>query len=219
MKLVGLIRGFAAAGAASLVLAGCHTDMWVQPRTKTYDRSTFYADGRSARVPVAGTVAQGQLKADDAFTTGFVAGKLVTELPVPLTKALLERGRERFTIFCSPCHGQLGDGNGMIAQRGFNLRKKPASYHTDRLRKMPIGHFFDVISSGYGVMYSYAARVKPEDRWAIAAYIRALQASQDSSVKVVPASAGAGMPMPTRAPAGPMPAPAGARTQMGGEVR
>lgn len=172
-----------------LVLAGCHTDMWVQPRTKALDKSTFYADGQSARKPVAGTVAQGHLNADDAFSTGFVNGKLVTELPVPLTKALLGRGKERFTIYCTPCHGQLGDGNGMIAQRGFNLRKKPASYHTERLRNMPIGHFFDVITNGYGVMYSYAARVKLEDRWAIAAYIRVLQASQNMTAAGTPAEA------------------------------
>lgn len=192
MRRASALRNAAAAGGALLVLAGCHTDMWVQPRTKALDKSTFYADGRSARDPVAGTVAQGHLKVDDAASTGFVNGKLVTELPVPLTKALIERGKERFTIYCSPCHGQLGDGNGMIAQRGFNLRKKPASYHTERLRNMPIGHFFDVITNGYGVMFSYAARVKPEDRWAIAAYIRVLQASQNAKADESPAQAEAG---------------------------
>lgn len=174
-------------GLAVLVaVGGCHTDMWVQPKIKPLEASTFYSDGMSARTPVAGTVARGHLDEGEALHTGYTGGKLVTTLPVALSKELLERGKERFTIFCTPCHGQLGDGNGMIAQRGFNLRKKPASYHTDRLRKMPIGHFFDVMTNGYGVMYSYAARVNVQDRWAIAAYIRALQASQDVDPAEIP---------------------------------
>lgn len=176
-----------------VVVGGCHTDMWVQPKIKPLEASTFYSDRQSARMPVAGTVARGRLNEDDAMYTGYLKGKLVTTLPaqVILDKALLERGMERFTIYCTPCHGQLGDGKGMIAERGFNLRKKPASYHTDRLRRMPIGHFFDVITNGHGVMYSYAARVKVEDRWAISAYIRALQASQDADPAEAPADAGA----------------------------
>lgn len=179
--------------AVLVVLGGCHTDMWVQPKVKPLEASTFYSDRQSARKPVAGTVARGRLNEDDAMYTGYVGGKLVTTLPsqVKLDKDLLERGQERFTIYCTPCHGQLGDGKGMIAERGFNLRKKPASYHTERLRKMPIGHFFDVITNGHGVMYSYAARVQVADRWAIAAYIRALQASQDTDPAEAPADAGA----------------------------
>lgn len=188
--VVRRLRG--AVGLAVLAgLGGCHTDMWVQPKVKPLEASTFYSDKLSARKPVAGTVARGHLNEGAALYTGFVDGKLVTTLPVALSRELLDRGKERFTIFCSPCHGQLGDGKGMIAERGFNLRKKPASYHTDRLRKMPIGHFFDVITNGYGVMYSYAARVDVQDRWAIAAYIRALQASQDVDPAEIPADAGA----------------------------
>lgn len=166
--------------AAALLLTGCHTDMWIQPKVKAQEASTFFPDKMSSRLPVPGTVAVGQLNEDDALHTGRVNGKLVTQLPIPLDKELLERGHERFTVFCSPCHGQLGDGNGMIAQRGFNLRKKPASYHTERLHNMPIGHFFDVMTHGSGTMFSYASRVPVEDRWAIAAYIRALQASQNA---------------------------------------
>jgi mono/diheme cytochrome c family protein len=137
---------------------------------------------------------------DKAYYTGRQDGKYVTEIPtkaaladykkdglrVRTFKEFLMRGQERFTIYCTPCHGQLGDGNGMIAQRGFAIRRQPASYHTDRLRKMPIGHFFDVMTNGYGVMFSYAARVETDDRWAIAAYIRVLQKSADVPISQLP---------------------------------
>jgi mono/diheme cytochrome c family protein len=105
----------------------------------------------------------------------------VDNLPMPVTLELLKRGQERFNIYCSPCHGRLGDGKGMISQRGFNVRRPVASYHSDRLRKMPVGYFYDVITNGYGAMYSYASRVEPEDRWAIVSYIRVLQLSQHAS--------------------------------------
>lgn len=173
-------------GLMGIAFTGCHTDMWVQPKTGPLDESTFYGDGKSARPLPAGTVARGHLRNDDVFFSGFEADpnsptghKLTNTLPVPLTKSLLLRGQERFQIYCTPCHGQLGDGNGMIANRGFKLKRPVASYHTDRLRNMPVGHFYQVITNGYGAMYSYASRVEPQDRWAIAAYIRALQLSQN----------------------------------------
>lgn len=175
-------------GAMALAFAavGCHTDMWVQPKEMPQDESTFFADKLSSRPLVPGTVARGHLEADTPFFTGRDAnGQYVTALPMQLNqdqmKQLLLRGQERFNIYCTPCHGRLGDGNGMIAKRGLQLRRPPASYHTDRLRKMPIGHFYDVMTNGYGVMFSYASRVEPQDRWAIAAYIRALQLSEDAN--------------------------------------
>jgi mono/diheme cytochrome c family protein len=166
---------------------GCHTDMWVQPKTAPLEDSSFYPDKSSARPLVAGTVARGHLEEDTAFYTGRDdSGKLVTSIPIKsLTpdqmKAFILRGQERFNIYCTPCHGQLGDGQGMISKRGLALRRPPANYHTDRLIKMPIGHFYDVMTHGYGVMFSYASRVEPQDRWAIAAYIRVLQHSEHAN--------------------------------------
>jgi len=168
------------ASGTLLLLAGCHTDMWVQPKIRPQHESSFFADGSSARPLVEGTVARDHLREDEAFFTGRQNGKLVTEIPIKVTKDFLLRGQERFKIYCTPCHGQLGDGQGMIARRGFTLRRPIASYHNDRLRKMPIGHFFEVMTNGFGAMYSYASRVEPQDRWAIAAYIRALQLSQNA---------------------------------------
>lgn len=171
--------------AIGVFAAGCHTDMWQQPKLAPLDESTFYNDGQSARPLVAGTVARGHLRIDDAFYTGRVNGKYVDTFPVKVTRELILRGQDRFNIYCTPCHGRLGDGNGMIAKRGFSLRRPPASYHTDRLRNMPVGHFFDVMTNGYGAMFSYASRVEPADRWAIAAYIRTLQLSQHASASDV----------------------------------
>jgi mono/diheme cytochrome c family protein len=122
-------------------------------------------------------VARGELREDARFYTGRLPdGALTAELPVPLTRELLARGHQRFDIFCSPCHGRLGEGTGMVVRRGF---KQPSTYHVDRLRQAPIGYFFDVMSNGFGVMSSYASQIPPEDRWAIAAYVRALQLSQN----------------------------------------
>ena len=186
LRLIGPIL----AGLGSLFLAGCHTDMWVQPKVRPYQQDDFFADTRSARDPVPGTIARGHLRLDKAFYTGFDdSGKLVTKLPATLElngekldtqrdlMKVLKWGRERFTAFCSECHGARGDGNGMINQRGLVLRRSPANYHTDRLRAMPLGHFYDAQTNGYGIMMSSAARVTPDERWAIAAYIRALQLS------------------------------------------
>jgi mono/diheme cytochrome c family protein len=179
----------------SLLAAGCHTDLWVQPhlRAQTYSDFGGFSDHATSRPDVPGAVARGQADDDTGYYKGRVGKTLLTDIPVAQAskdlnadgvrianyRAFIERGHERFTIYCTPCHGQLGDGNGMIAQRGFAIRRQPATYHTDRLRKMPVGHFFDVITNGYGTMFSYAARVEVPDRWAIAAYIRALQLSQN----------------------------------------
>ena len=155
-----------------------------QPKFIPQRGTDFYADGRSARPQVANTVARGQLHADEYFYTGLIDGKEGNAMPFPVTTQLLARGQERFNIYCSPCHSQLGDGNGMIVQRGF---KRPPSYHIDRLRQAPIGHFFNVMTKGYGAMSDYAAQVPVNDRWAIAAYIRVLQLSQHATPADVPA--------------------------------
>ena len=163
--------------AALLLLPGCELRqaMYNQPKYKPLEASTFFADGRSARMPVAGTIAQGQLRLDRHFFEGKADTGLATTLPMPLTKELLERGHQRFDIYCSPCHDRTGRGNGMIVQRGM---KRPPSYHIDRLRTAPVGYFYDVMTNGFGVMYSYASRITPQDRWAIAAYVKTLQYSQ-----------------------------------------
>jgi mono/diheme cytochrome c family protein len=159
--------------------------MHVQPKYKPLAPTSFFDDGRSERPVVPGTVARGHLQIDELLYTGKVNGALAETFPFPITRWDLARGQERYNIFCSPCHGQLGDGQGMIVQRGF---PPPPSYHEDRLRQAPVGHFFDVITNGYGRMYSYASRVSPEDRWRIIAYIRALQLSQHATVNDVPES-------------------------------
>ncbi len=172
-----------AASLSLLVLGGCHTDMWAQPKLEPQRHSEFFADGMANRPLVPGTIARDHLRLDDGFFTGAENGQWLKDIPVPVTQALVERGQERFDIYCSPCHGRLGDGNGMIANRGFELRRPVGNYHTERLQKMPAGHFYDVITNGYGTMYSYASRVEPQDRWAIVAYIRALQLSQNASAE------------------------------------
>lgn len=172
--------------AALVILAGCHRDMQDQPRYDTYEASTFFGDGMSARPPVEGTVARGQLNDDEPYDAGRENGQLIAALParVAVDKALLERGHERFNIYCSMCHSRLGDGNGMVVQRGF---RKPPSYHIDRLREAPAGHFFDVITNGFGAMPSLKSQIPVHDRWAIVAYVRALQQSQDATLDDVPA--------------------------------
>jgi len=162
-----------------LASTACRQDMHVQPRYKALDPSTFFDDGRSARPVVPGTVARDQLRTDEALYTGKLNGVEVATFPIPITREDLERGRERYNIYCTPCHDRLGDGQGMIVQRGFPA---PPSYHTDRLRQAPVGHFFSVMTNGYGTMYSYASRITPEDRWKIAAYIRVLQLSQAAKI-------------------------------------
>lgn len=155
-----------------------------QPKYQPLQASTFFEDGRASRPRVPGTVARGQLRADEALYTGSTGGKLVDTFPFPVTPAVLQRGRERYNIFCAPCHDQVGTGRGMIVQRGF---QPPPSFHIERLREAPVGYFFTVITNGFGAMYDYADRIPPRDRWAIIAYIRALQLSQHATLADVPA--------------------------------
>jgi hypothetical protein len=161
----------------ALICAACRPDMENQPRAKPLSQTDFFSDGTSARQPPPYTVPIGESHENSAFYTGLTNGTYITQLPMKLTPEVLNRGRERFEAICSECHDRTGSGNGMVVQRGF---PQPPSFHVDRLRNAPIGHFYDVITNGYGVMYSYAARVEPQDRWAIAAYIRALQLSHNA---------------------------------------
>jgi mono/diheme cytochrome c family protein len=184
------LRGRCANSAWVVVLlavaCGCHRDMYDQPRFEPLEASEFFADQRSARPRVAGTVAYRAPAPGDVRQTGRVGDQLVDEIPIPVDLALLRRGQERFDIYCSVCHGRTGVGDGMIVERGY---KRPPTYHSDRLRGLPIGHFFEVITQGYGVMPSYATQVAAEDRWAIAAYIRALQLSQYANASELPEAA------------------------------
>ncbi len=161
------------AACCLLFVVACQQQMADQPRVKPLAKGTFFEDGRSARPLVPGTVPRGQLDADRVTST----------FPFPITSEVLARGQERFNIFCAPCHDRVGTGQGMVVQRGF---RSPPSYHTDRLRRAPVGHFFDVITNGFGAMPDYAIQVPPRDRWAIVAYIRALQLSQNSTLADVP---------------------------------
>jgi len=167
-------------GLLPLVLTGCPDDMRDRGRMKPFEPSPVFSDGRSARPLVPGTVARGQLRDDEPFYTGKQGGRFVTEVPFPVTRALLERGQERYNIYCAVCHDRTGAGNGMVVQRGF---PRPPSYHTDRLRNQPVGYFYDVATNGFGRMAGYAAQTSPEDRWAIAAFTRALQFSQNADVR------------------------------------
>ena len=168
------------------VLSACRQDMHDQPKYIPLRPSDFFADGRSARPLIEGTVARGYLDANVLLYTGKGPdGKPSNEFPMPVTKELLLRGQQRFNIYCSPCHDRTGNGNGMIVRRGY---RHPPTYHSDRLRQQPNGYFFDVITRGFGAMPDYAAQVQPEDRWAIVAYIRALQLSQQASINDVPAA-------------------------------
>lgn len=164
---VRLLITMAALGFA----AGCQQQMAVQPRYQPLSSSDYFADGQSARQPVDGTLAQGRAELDYLYVD-----KNATAFPLPLTADLIARGQQRYNIFCSPCHGLTGDGNGFITTRGF---RRPPTFHSDRLRSAPLGHFFDVITNGFGAMYDYSAQIPPRDRWAIIAYVRALQLSQN----------------------------------------
>ncbi|WP_347331434.1 c-type cytochrome [Marinimicrobium locisalis] len=148
----------------ALMLFACEQEMAEQPRYDPYEAAPGWPDDQSARLPVPGTVARSDRLEPEPTT-----------LPVPLTRTLLETGRKQFDIFCAPCHGKVGAGDGMVVQRGFPA---PPTLHEERLRQVPLRHFYDVMTDGFGVMYSYASRVTPPERWAIAAYIRALQLSQ-----------------------------------------
>lgn len=176
-------RAWLAAIALAATASGCRRDMQDQPRYDPLEASDFFDDGRASRPKVEGTVARGQLREDPHLYTGRVNGELATSFPFPVTRETLTRGREQFQIFCRPCHGGLGNGNGVVVQRGFT---QPTSFHDPRLRSMAPGYVFDVVTNGFGAMTSYASRVPPEDRWAIAAYIKALQLSQNARLEDVP---------------------------------
>lgn len=192
--------------AATVVAAGCRYDMQDQPRYEPYQKSEFFADKRASRDMPEGTVARGLLKENKAFHTGKIDNpdpnaqvqsttdangntvvtsfpNAITEFPIPVTKELIDRGQERYNIYCIVCHGPVGSGDGMVVRRGL---PGPPTYHDDRLRNAPVGHFFDVITNGWGRMNGYAADMPAADRWAVVAYIRALQLSQnpDNNLKM-----------------------------------
>lgn len=193
--------------AVSLSGAACRRDMQDQPKMKPYRGSNFFGDGISSRPPVQGTIARGYLRADTELYTGKKSASSVTTAPTstspytddvdtfpfPISADTVKRGRERYEIFCTACHGLTGHGDGMIVRRGF---RQAASFHDDRLRQAPVGHFFDAITNGWGAMPSYAAQVPVQDRWAIIAYIRALQLSQQNVQRATPG----GTPVPGSSP-------------------
>jgi hypothetical protein len=174
--------------AVALLAAGCarRMDMYDQPKYKGLRASSFFADGKSARELVKGTVPRGALHEDAHLYRGVVNDTtLARTFPMPVTGNVLQRGKERFEIFCTPCHDYLGTGRGMVVRRGF---KQPPSFHQERLRDAPVGYLFDVMTNGFGAMAGYASQVPVEDRWAIAAYIRALQYSQNAKLAELPAA-------------------------------
>ncbi len=169
---------------ALLALVGCRQDMHDAPRVEAYEATNAFEDGQGNRMPVEGTVPRGFLNDDELLYTGKVNGQPADLFPFPVTRETLDRGRERYTAFCTPCHGPTGRGNGMIVQRGF---RQPASFHDERLRAAAAGYFFEVMTNGFGAMQDYRSAVEVNDRWAIAAYIRALQYSQRATLDDVPA--------------------------------
>ncbi len=167
-----------------LLTAACRQDMQDQPKYKPLGTSRFFADGRMARPIPAGTIARDELNNTNSFHTGAENGAFVDTIPLKVDSKLLHRGQQRFDIYCSPCHGYTGDGNGMVAQRGLKI---PADLHTDRLRSVPPGYIYQVIKNGYGAMGDYGDQIPVNDRWAIVAYVKALQLSRDATVNDVPA--------------------------------
>ena len=167
-----------------LVLSGCRQDMHNQPKYVPYRSSEFFQDGLSERQQLVNTVARGELREDAYLYTGKVGTKEGDRFPFPITQAVMERGRERYDIYCSPCHSRVGDGNGMIVKRGY---RQAANFHDQKYATQTVGHYYDVISHGSGAMPDYAAQIEPADRWAIAAYIRALQYAQNGTMADVPA--------------------------------
>jgi len=189
IKLLNTITGRLIAQGLSMAVAvalfnGC-TDMYNQPKFKPLDKSSFYGDHLSSRPLVDGTVARGSLRDDGLLYTGKVNGQFADLFPFPVTTEMMQRGQRKFKTFCTPCHGALGDGRGMIVQRGF---PKPNSFHSDSLRTKPVGYYFDVMTNGFGRMYNYASSVAVSDRWAVAAYIRALQKSQRVAIEELSAA-------------------------------
>ncbi len=181
-----------------LLLAACRQDMHQAPRYDPLQSSDFFPDGRAARALVPGTVARGLLREDEALYDGKVNGVLVGEFPFAVTVELMQRGRERYDVFCAPCHGRTGQGNGMVVQRGY---KPPPAYSIDRLRAQPVGYFYDVITKGFGAMPDYASQIPVLDRWAIVAYVRALQLSEHAALADVPAARRGDLESTTTTPA------------------
>lgn len=169
--------------ALLLGVSGCRQDMHNQPKYVPYRSSEFFRDGLSERQPVVGTVARGELHEDSYFYTGKVGAKEGDVFPFPVTMAVMERGHERYDIYCSPCHSRVGDGNGMIVKRGY---RQAINFHDPKVVNETVGHYYDIISHGFGAMPDYAAQIEPADRWAIAAYIRALQYSENGTMADVP---------------------------------
>ncbi len=219
-KLVRIVTGLALLSVV-VGVAGCRYDMQDQPRYRVYKKTDFFSDNLSTREWPEGTVPRGFLREDKAFFTGKIDNpdpnaavttttdasgntlvssfpNSITEFPMPVTRELVDRGQDRYNIYCIVCHGPLGNGDGMVVRRGF---PQPPTYHDDRLRAAPVGHYFDVITNGWGKMNSYGAQIAPADRWAIVAYIRALQVSRDPGGPTQPAG-----PAGTQ-PASPVPAP------------
>ena len=172
--------------AAALLLAtACRQDMHDQPKYQPLEQSSFFLDQQASRMPVAGTVARGELHDDALLYTGKVDGQDALLFPFTIDESVMARGQQRFNIYCSPCHGRAGLGDGMVVKRGY---RRPPPFADERLRQAPIGHFFDVITNGFGAMPDYAAQVRVTDRWAIAAYVRALQLSAHATLADVPAA-------------------------------
>lgn len=175
---------FAIAFAVVMSLTGCRQEMADQTRYEPLEESNLFPDGTSARPLPAGTVARGFLRDDEHLYAGRVNGEIATTFPFPITRAVLDRGHDRYNIYCTPCHDYVGTGKGLAVLRGF--RRGPPSFHIDRLREAPPGHFFDVITNGFGAMNDYAMQIVPQDRWAVVAYIRALQLSQNAPARELP---------------------------------
>lgn len=202
-------RGFSPAIAVAclaVISTACRQDMHDAPRVEAYEATDAFPDGRGNRQLVEGTVARGWLNDDELLTTGKVGGTVADQFPFPVTRQVLELGRQRYNAYCTPCHGQTGQGNGMVVQRGF---KAPPSFHDDRLRNSPAGYYFDVMTNGFGVMSDYRSQVEVRERWAIAAYIRALQLSQRATVADVPADKVGDLDKPATPSPPPATAPAG----------
>lgn len=204
---------FAVVVALAVLGAACRQDMHDAARYDPLEASAFFADGQSARRLVPNTVPRGQLREDEHLYLGRINGQLADTFPMPVTAEVMARGQERYAVFCAPCHGASGSGNGMIVQRGF---RAPPSYHEARLRNAPVGYFYDVMTNGFGAMQDYAAQVPVADRWAIAAYMRALQLSQQATVNDVPANRRADLDRPEAALT---PEPSGALPQAAPEAR
>jgi mono/diheme cytochrome c family protein len=175
---------FLTAAALLCVCAACRQDMHNQPKYLPLRESAFFGDQEASRPFVPDTVARGELRDDQLLYTGKVDGNDALLFPFQIDESVMKRGQERFNIYCSPCHGRTGLGDGMVVRRGY---RRPPSFADDRLRQAPVGHFFDVITNGFGAMPDYAAQVTPTDRWAIAAYVRALQAAAHATIDEVPA--------------------------------